>query len=84
MIDNSKFEMVNSRYAMTTICNVLMNITVLEPQYVNETPIFFHILKFIMNSLPTLDNNGKLVIHDRAIKFPGKIITCILCFVERN
>ena len=60
MIDNSKFEMVNSRYAMTTICNVLMNITVLEPQYVNETPIFFHILKFIMNSLPTLDNNGKL------------------------
>ena len=60
MIDNSKFEMVNSRYAMTTICNVLMNITVLEPQYVNDTPIFFHILKFIMNSLPTLDNNGKL------------------------
>ena len=59
MIDNSKFEMVNSRYAMTTICNVLMNITVLEPQYVNETPIFFHILKFIMNSLPNLDNNGK-------------------------
>ena len=59
MIDNSKFEMVNSRYAMTTICNVLMNLTVLEPQFVNETPIFFHILKFIMNSLPTLDNNGK-------------------------
>ena len=73
MIDNSKFEMVNSRYAMTTICNVLMNITVLEPQYVNETPIFFHILKFIMNSLPTLDNNGKLVIQERAIKFPGKM-----------
>ena len=62
MIDNSKFEMVNSRYAMTTICNVLMNITVLEPQYVNETPIFFHILKFIMNSLPTLDNNEDLVL----------------------
>ena len=59
MIDNSKFEMVNSRYAMTTICNVLMNLTVLEPQFVNDTPIFFHILKFIMNSLPTLDNNGK-------------------------
>ena len=51
--------MVNSRYAMTTICNVLMNLTVLEPQFVNDTPIFFHILKFIMNSLPTLDNNGK-------------------------
>ena len=58
MIDNSKFEMINSRYAMTTICNVLMNLTVLEPQFINNTPIFFHILKFIINSLPTLDNNG--------------------------
>ena len=58
MIDNSKFEMINSRYAMTTICNVLMILTVLEPQFINNTPIFFHILKFIINSLPTLDNNG--------------------------
>ena len=63
MIDNSKFEMVNSRYAMTTICNVLMNLTVLEPQFVNQTPIFFHILKFIMNSLPTLDSNEDLVLY---------------------
>ena len=61
MIDNSKFEMVNSRYAITTICNVLMNLTVLEPQFVNDTPIFFHILKFIMNSLPTLQNSGMYV-----------------------
>ena len=39
---------------MTTICNVLMNLTVLEPDFVQRSPIFFHILKFIMNSLPTL------------------------------
>jgi len=63
MIDNSKFEMVNSRYAMTTICNVLMNLTVLEPQFINKTPIFFHILKFIINSLPTLDSNEDLVLY---------------------
>ena len=36
MIDNSKFEMVNSKYAMTTICNVLMNLTVLEPEFVKS------------------------------------------------
>jgi len=63
MIDNSKFEMVNSKYAMTTICNVLMNLTVLEPEFVKSSPIFFHILKFIMNSLPTLT----LVDHSAAV-----------------
>ena len=62
MIDNSKFEMVNSKYAMTTICNVLMNLTVLEPKFVQDTPIFFHILKFIMNSLPTLENEDELLV----------------------
>ena len=59
MIDNSRFEMVNSKYAMTSICNILMNLTVLEPQFVEDSPIFFQLLKFIMNSLPTLVNDGK-------------------------
>ncbi len=59
MIENSKFEMVNSKYAMTTICNVLMNITVLEPDFVEKTQVFFHLLKFIMNSLPTLENKDE-------------------------
>lgn len=62
MIENSKFEMVNSKYAMTTICNILMNVTVLEPTFVDETPIFFHMLKFIMNSLPTLENKDELLV----------------------
>ena len=62
MIDNSKFEMVNSKYAMTSICNILMNLTVLEPQFVEDSPIFFQLLKFIMNSLPTLVNDGKFSI----------------------
>ena len=64
MIDNSKFEMVNSKYAMTTICNVLMNLTVLEPDFVKASPIFFHILKFIMNSLPTLSLEASPVAED--------------------
>jgi len=58
MIDNAKFEMINSKYAMTTICNILMNLVVLENKFVEEAHIFFHLLKFIMNTLPSLENNG--------------------------
>jgi len=59
MIDTSRFEMVNSKFAMTSISNILMNLIVLEPDFVEESVIFFHILKFIMNSLPLLVNDGK-------------------------
>lgn len=58
MIDNAKFDLVNSKYALTTICNVLMNLVVLEPVFVDEQPIFFHMLKFIINTLPSLDTTG--------------------------
>ena len=58
MRDCSTFEMTNSKFAMVTICNVLMNVTVLEPGFVEETPLFFNLLKFIMNSVPTLENSG--------------------------
>ena len=61
MIDNAKFEMVNSKYAMTTICNILMNLVVLENKFVEEAHIFFHLLKFIMNTLPSLENNGEVL-----------------------
>ena len=60
IIDNAKFEMVNSKYAMTTICNILMNLVVLENKFVEEAHIFFHLLKFIMNTLPSLENNGEV------------------------
>jgi len=62
MLESSNFEMVNSKFAMVTICNVLMNITVLEPGFVEDTPIFFNLLKFIMNSLPTLQNTGEQLV----------------------
>ena len=61
MIDNAKFEMVNSKYAMTTICNILMNLVVLENKFVEEAHIFFHLLKFIMNTLPSLEYNGEVL-----------------------
>jgi len=62
MIDNAKFEMVNSKYAMTTICNILMNLIVLETKAIEEDQIFFHLLKFVMNTLPSLENNGEVLV----------------------
>ena len=60
IIDNAKFEMINSKYAMTTICNILMNLVVLENKVVEDAHIFYHLLKFIMNTLPSLENNGEV------------------------
>ena len=54
--------MVNSKYAMTTICNILMNLVVLENKVVEDAHIFYHLLKFIMNTLPSLENNGEVSI----------------------
>ena len=48
---------------MTSICNILMNLTVLEPQFVSVSQVFFHLLKFIMNSLPTLVNDGEKEVY---------------------
>ena len=62
IIDNAKFEMINSKYAMTTICNILMNLVVLENKVVEDAHIFYHLLKFIMNTLPSLENNGEVLV----------------------
>ena len=87
MLESSNFEMVNSKFAMVTICNVLMNITVLEPGFVEDTPIFFNLLKFIMNSLPTLQNTGiyKLIFLGLITFFRQKIsilLTYYNCFLN--
>ena len=58
-VDNARFDLVNSKYAICTICNVLMNLVVLEPKLVKEDDLFFTLLKFIMGSLPSLTNSGK-------------------------
>ena len=47
-------EMQDSRAAMVSVCNVLMNITVLEAKLVEESPTFVNLLKFIFDSLPEL------------------------------
>lgn len=57
-------EMKDSRTAMVSICNVLMNITVLEAKLVEESPTFISLLKFIFNNLPELKQIPEnLVLH---------------------
>ncbi|XP_044013304.1 neurochondrin homolog [Aphidius gifuensis] len=57
-------EMKDSRAAMISICNVLMNITVLESKLVEKSPTFVSILKFIFNNLSELkQTNDNLVLH---------------------
>lgn len=57
-------EMKDSRTAMVSICNVLMNITVLEAKLVEESSTFISLLKFIFNNLPELKQIPEnLVLH---------------------
>lgn len=57
-------EMKDSRVAMISTCNVLMNLTVLEAKYVEESKVFNNILRFIFENLPELkDIPENLVLH---------------------
>ncbi|XP_066992057.2 neurochondrin homolog [Anabrus simplex] len=49
-------EMKDSRAAMVSICNIFMNITVLEAKIVEESTLFATLLKFIFNNLPEIKN----------------------------
>lgn len=56
--------MKDSRAAMISTCNVLMNLTVLEAKYVEDSAVFNNILKFIFENLPELKNIPEnLVLH---------------------
>ncbi|XP_068893326.1 neurochondrin homolog [Tenebrio molitor] len=57
-------EMQDSRTAMISACNVLMNLTVLETKHVEESDVFNELLKFIFENLPELkDIPENLVLH---------------------
>ncbi|XP_075223750.1 neurochondrin [Lycorma delicatula] len=57
-------DMKDSRAAMISICNIFMNITVLESKLVEESSLFASLLKFIFNNLPELKNIPEnLVLH---------------------
>jgi len=56
--------MNDSRTAMVSICNIFMNVTVLEAKMVEESTLFATLLKFIFNNLPELKSTPEnLVLH---------------------
>lgn len=57
-------DMNDSRSAMVSICNIFMNVTVLEAKMVEESTLFATLLKFIFNNLPELKSIPEnLVLH---------------------
>lgn len=57
-------DMNDSRTAMVSICNIFMNVTVLEAKMVEESILFATLLKFIFNNLPELKSTPEnLVLH---------------------
>uniref|UniRef100_A0A182TIF6 Neurochondrin n=1 Tax=Anopheles melas TaxID=34690 RepID=A0A182TIF6_9DIPT len=57
-------DMKDSRTAIVSLCNILMNITVLEAKLVEESTLFAQLLRFIFENLPELkDIPDNLVMH---------------------
>lgn len=57
-------EMKDSRTAIVSLCNIFMNITVLEPKLVEESALFAQMLRFIFENLPELkDTPENLVMY---------------------
>lgn len=57
-------QMSDSRAAMISMCNIFMNITVLESKLVEENMLFASLTKFVFNNLPELKNIPEnLVLH---------------------
>lgn len=57
-------EVEDSRTAMISLCNIFMNITVLEAKIVEDSPLFAQLLKFLFNKLPELKSIPEnLVLH---------------------
>lgn len=59
-----KEEMKDARSAIVSLCNIFMNITVLEPRMVEDSALFGNILKFVFENLPELkETHENLVMH---------------------
>lgn len=57
-------EMKEARSAIVALCNILMNLTVLEPKLAEESPLFANLMKFVVENLPELkDTPDNLVLH---------------------
>lgn len=57
-------EMKDARTAVVSLCNILMNLTVLEPKVVSDSDVFHKLMEFIFENLSLLkDTPDNLVMH---------------------
>lgn len=57
-------DMKDARAAIVSLCNILMNLTVLEPKIVESSELFYKLQEFIFENLPLLkDVPENLVMH---------------------
>lgn len=57
-------EMKDARSAIVTLCNILMNLTVLEPKIVEDSEVFYKLQEFVFENLPLLKEiPDNLVMH---------------------
>ncbi|KAK9504475.1 hypothetical protein O3M35_010799 [Rhynocoris fuscipes] len=57
-------QMADSRAAIISMCNIFMNIIVLEPKFIEKSTTFSSLLKFVLNNLTELKNIPEnLVLH---------------------
>ncbi|XP_014253616.1 neurochondrin homolog [Cimex lectularius] len=62
--ENIKEAIKDSRVALVSMCNIFMNIIVLDPQFVETSSTFSSLLKFVLNNLTELkDLSDNIVLH---------------------
>lgn len=77
--------MKDSRTAMVSVCNVLMNITVLESKLMEDSPTFASLLKFIFSNLPELKQIPEnLVLHGHLAILGLLLLKQQAKFVKKN
>lgn len=67
-------QMKDSRTAMVSLCNIFMNLTVLEAKIVDESVLFNSLMMFIFNNLPELKNSPENLVLNGHLSILGLLL----------
>ncbi|XP_059471230.1 neurochondrin homolog [Neocloeon triangulifer] len=67
-------EIDDARSAMVSLCNIFMNITVLEPKLVDQSATFNQLLKFLFNKLPELKSSPENLVLQGNLAVMGLLL----------
>ncbi|CAB3371946.1 neurochondrin homolog [Cloeon dipterum] len=67
-------EVEDARAAMISLCNIFMNITVLEPKMVDQSATFNRLLKFLFNKLPELKSTPENLVLQGNLAVMGLLL----------